>query len=106
MASLCEELERRPTDVLALKAALESLLGFLASDEGRTDGNCRAVDSFVGVANTYGWSGDWEHVPESLRGILSDMGGALHDTIQAPEIAANFASTPEQLLQRVRGVDA
>jgi hypothetical protein len=27
------------------------------------------------------------------------MGGALHDTVQYPDIARNFEATPEQLLQ-------
>jgi hypothetical protein len=27
---------------------------------------------------------------------------ALHDTITAPQVAENFGSTPEQLLERVR----
>jgi hypothetical protein len=30
------------------------------------------------------------------------MGEALHDTVQAPEIAENFGCLPEQLLERVR----
>ena len=34
------------------------------------------------------------------------MSGTLHDAIYAPKIAANFGSLPEQLLERVRGIEA
>jgi len=44
---------------------------------------------------------NWEHVPEALSDILGDMGSALHDTVQTPEMAANFECTPEQLLTRL-----
>jgi len=33
---------------------------------------------------------------------MFDLGGALHDTITDPEIARNFESLPEQLLERVK----
>jgi len=45
-----------------------------------------------------------ERLPDAYVNILADMSGALHDTISAPEIAANFESTPEQLLARVRAL--
>jgi hypothetical protein len=41
-------------------------------------------------------------LPEPFVDILADMGSALHDTVSAPLIAANFQSTPEQLLERAR----
>ncbi|MCC6547948.1 hypothetical protein IT570_12350, partial [Candidatus Sumerlaeota bacterium] len=50
------------------------------------------------------WPEGWGHLPESFGEILNDMGGALHDTVTAPEIAQNFESTPEQLLERVRKI--
>ena len=33
------------------------------------------------------------------------VGGALHDTFSAPEIAENFLSTPEQLLGQLREIE-
>jgi hypothetical protein len=45
---------------------------------------------------------DADELPESFVEILSDMSGALHDTVSAPDIAANFESTPDQLLERAR----
>ena len=88
----------RPVDAPALRAAMISVLEFLASPRGRTDANCRAVDSFLMQDRT--WDGD--ELPESFVEILADMSGALHDTISAPDTAANFESTPEQLLERAR----
>ena len=72
------------------------LLEFLASPQGRTDANCRAVDSF------FTFDECWLDLPDALHDIFGDMAGALHDTISAPHIAHNFDSTPEQLLARVR----
>jgi len=46
------------------------------------------------------WDGD--RLPQAYVDILADMAGALHDTITAPDIAANFESTPEQLLETAR----
>ena len=36
--------------------------------------------------------------------ILAMMSEALHDTVQAPEIAQNFGCLPEQLLEKVRNL--
>jgi hypothetical protein len=88
----------RPFDSAAIKAAMLGLLEFLASPSGRTDANCRAVDSFLMLDEA--WSAD--ELPQSFVDILSDMSGALHDTVLAPDIAANFESTPEQLLERAK----
>ena len=81
-----------------LKRSLITLLEYLSSQEGRTDANCRAVDSFF-VAD-----GRWveRNLPDPFHDILADIAGALHDTVSAPEIAQNFDSTPEQLLKRAR----
>ncbi|MBM4020515.1 MAG: hypothetical protein FJ288_19720 [Planctomycetes bacterium] len=98
--AVCEEIERRPTDRATLRASLEGLLRFLSSPEGRTDANCRAVDIFFCLPEEHGWSGAWDHLPPEFQDLLGDFGGALHDTVTAPEIAQNFDSTPEQLLDR------
>src|SRR5262245_52664048 len=95
---LHEELQRTPAELSALRAAIIAVLEFLASPRGRTDANCRTVDSFLMRDET--WDGD--RFPQAYVDVLADMAGALHDTITAPDIAANFESTPEQLLERAR----
>ena len=91
-------LTRRPVDLPAARAAIVGVLEFLASPSGRTDANCQAVDFFL--MQDEAWDAD--KLPESFVEILADMSGALHDTVSAPDIAANFDSTPEQLLERAR----
>ena len=79
----------------ALRAALESVLVFLVSREGRTDANCSVTDQFISATEE-----QWRS--SSLAPILEDMGGTLHDAIHAENIARTFEATPEQLLDRVR----
>lgn len=88
-------LERSPN----LKADLEQLLAFLSSERGRTDANCCAVDRFFTSAEQA-----WRGLAPPLRSIFADMSGTLHDAIYAPQVASNFESLPEQLLERVRGL--
>jgi hypothetical protein len=105
VSGVCLELRRRPPDPITLRKVLEDLLVFLASSAGRSDENCRAVDSFFCIPEVYGWEVDWTHLPAPFQELLSDIGGILHDTVSAPEIARNFESTPEQLLERVRRIN-
>ena len=94
-----EKIVKQPPDFQEIKSSLENLLTFLGSESGRTSANCVATDLFFALEN---WSIDWESFPEPLTDILGDMGGALHDTVSHPEIARNFYSLPEQLLERVQ----
>jgi len=84
-------------------ASLQRLLGFLASAVGRTNGNVWTADLFFCLPEE--WGGDWSHLPDEFRNILDDMGGALHDTLSYPEIAADSDALPEQLLERVNRID-
>ena len=86
-------------DAAALRDALERLLEFLTTERGRTDANCSTTDAFISATEP-----QWQSAPEPLRAILDDMGGTLHDAIHAPNIAKTFEATPEQLLERVRGL--
>jgi len=49
----------------------------------------------------------WGHIDEVdavdniVADVLRDMSTALHDSIEAPDVARNFDSTPEQLLIRL-----
>ncbi len=90
-----------PLDLVEVAVALECLLVFLTSPAGQTDANCTAIDSFLCL-------GEFERpeLPDVFQEILADMAGALHDTVSDPEIAANFDSTPEQLLVRIRRITA
>jgi|SRR5882762_1542465 len=101
LLAVYDELAKRSTALRPLKIAIERLLTFLSSAAGRTNANCWAADLFFALGE--GWGDvDWEHVPEALGDILGDMGSALHDTVQTPEMAENFECTPEQLLTRLR----
>ena len=101
LAELRAAVLRPAVDLDALTAALRRVLEFLASPHGRTSANCWAVDVFCMDPETWDERG-FEHLPLGLADILGDMGGALHDTVQAPEIAENFDSTPERLLARLQ----
>jgi hypothetical protein len=96
-------IRHRPTDLGQLRQAMEALFAFLSSPKGGTDANCRATDAFFleGVFD----DGYWGHLPEPFKAILWDAGGQLHDTIDAPEIAVSFESTPQQSLARTRVLD-
>ena len=86
-----------PLDVPAVKSSLIALLEYLGSSAGRTDANCNAVDHFFSLDDDL----PLERLPDPLQDVFAHM-DALHDTITAPQIAENFSSTPEQLLERVR----
>ena len=94
------ELSKENLDYKALKESLINLLQYLSSPEGRTDENCRYIDYFF--QNNDVWVDS--DLPERLHDIFADMSGALHDTVSAPQIAYNFYSTPEQLLERVKKI--
>ncbi|MGD8253400.1 MAG: hypothetical protein PVJ11_05470 [Syntrophobacterales bacterium] len=87
-------------DLKVIKRALLDLLSFLSQPEHRTDENCGAVDLFFCINDH--WDVRWGNLPEGYRHLLDDIGGALHDTISAPEIAQSLESTPEQLLARAQ----
>ena len=90
----------RPFDGPGLKKSLQDLLQYLAG-EGRTNANCWATDRFFGLSQ--GWKRDWaeQQLPENYHDVLANDGEALHDTVQAPDVARNFGCLPEQLLERV-----
>jgi hypothetical protein len=85
-------------NLVELKAELIALLQHLSAPGGRTDENCKAVDSRFGLADT--WLD--KDLPHDFHDLLAYMSEALHDTISAPDIAVNFGCTPEQLLETAR----
>jgi|SRR3954465_487274 hypothetical protein len=94
-------IQSTPLNLPTLKEGLEHLLTFLAG-EGRTNANCWATDLFF--MSSEGWERDWSELklPEDFQEVLARIGEALHDTVQAPEVAANFGCLPEQILDLVR----
>jgi hypothetical protein len=97
-------IRHQPTELPLLVDALELLFAFLASPEGRTDVNVRYTGSFLlgGVLD----KSRWAHLPQPFQDILFDAGAQLDDTFRAPEVAANFDSSPEQLLDRTQWLRA
>ena len=91
--------QNRPVDLAPIKAALIALLEFLTSPAGRTDANCRAVDGFFFRDDSWVDA----KLPNAYHDVFAHM-DALHDTITAADIANNFGSTPEQLLERARSL--
>jgi hypothetical protein len=87
------------TNLGVIKSVLAELLVYLTSPEGRTSENCTTTDTFFELHDDYGFN--WFHLPEELQLILEDIGGQLHDTLEHPDTATNFESTPEQLLTRI-----
>ena len=96
MATLSEN----KVNLFKLKNEICLLLEHLTTEQGRTDINCQAVDYYF--MNNDLWAE--KELPDELHDIFSDMSGALHDTISSPDVAKNFDSTPEQLLDRLRKV--
>jgi hypothetical protein len=90
MQSVRAALFASPLDIATVKASLVALFKYLSSPTGRSDTNCRAVDSFFYLDDDL----PLERLPDSLHDIFAHM-DALHDTITAPHIAENFGSTPE-----------
>jgi hypothetical protein len=85
-------------DLAVVKTSLIALFEYLSSPVGRTDTNCCAVDGFFYLDDDL----PLERLPDSLQDVFAHM-DALHDTITAPQIAENFSSTPEALLEHLRG---
>jgi hypothetical protein len=98
------EVQQESPDLATLTLKLRRLLTFLASPRGRTNANCVAADLFF--MHNDRWERGWDHLPEPYQDLLGDLGGALHDTVSAPDIAENFYSTPEQLLAQLEQIES
>ena len=96
-------LHEEPMNLGNIKDSLVCLFTFLCKPKNRTHKNCRAVDLFfcVDCVDNH-LDVSWNSLPNEHRQLFNDIGGALHDTVVAPEIATNFKSTPEQLLSRAK----
>lgn len=85
------------------KKVAEEILIWL--NENNTDENCRKVDIYFSTQVELGEKAK-KMLPEVVQGIIFDLGSSLHDTHSSPDIANNFESTPEQLLERVRSLQS
>jgi hypothetical protein len=107
LIKLIEEVQNNlmehPANLSSIKNALEKLLNYLTNPAGRTDVNCNETDTYFCLHDDNGFH--WNHLPEDFQLILDDIGGQMHDTVQHPEMARNFESTPEQLLKRIRNLN-
>ena len=83
----------------AVQGKLVELLEYLCTDAGRTDANCKAVDYFFCLGD---WS--WDSLPAQYREMFADMGGALFDAVEDPDIAEAMQATPEALLEKAKGL--
>lgn len=86
-------------DLPSLRNSLIELTAFLAGD-GRSDANCCATDAFFSRID----GADIERLPADYQKLIALLGGALHDAVYAPHIAATFDSLPEQLLEQARAL--
>jgi len=100
---VCDVITAKPVVLPALHRALEELLEFLGSPSGRTNANCWAADMFFALES--GCDVEWDELPAGYRMLIDDIGGALHDTVSTPQVAEEFESTPEQLLDRLRAIE-
>lgn len=89
-------------DLGKIRSDLEALLLFLASPQGRREENCKYVDHYFMEHDSWTERG----LPDDLHEIFADISSALHDTCTAPNVAENFASTPELLLKRLKRMKA
>ncbi|MHB0998654.1 MAG: hypothetical protein ACYC27_05355 [Armatimonadota bacterium] len=104
---LYDEICRYPADLSMLKSALVDILAHLTTPEGRTDRNCRLLDKFVFfLCYEDDPIRDRKDIPDDFRLVIEDIGMGLHDAIDCPDIAANFESLPEQLLERAENLIA
>ena len=99
LSELREILQRERPTPKAVYGQLELILQELIREN--TDENCRKVDSYI---STQIDDAAVQNLPDALQEIIFDMGGALHDTHSNPDIAKNFFSTPEQLLERLKAL--
>ena len=101
VATLVLLLSPRPPDSSSIKRSCEEVLRLLRRKTSYTSENCRIIDAVVLLALENAGEDLKAELPEGLYKVLWDMGGQLHDSIQAREVAQNFASTPEALLARL-----
>ena len=101
LATLYEEAIRRPPDVARLDVAVEQVLRFLASPEGKTHDNCWVTSNFLTPGDDH-WEADWYDLPERYVAILHTMGHELWQAVEDPEWTENYGGLPEQLLNRFK----
>ena len=75
----------KPINLIRLHSSLEELIFFLTTSSGRTKENCEETDFYFLLHEDKGFI--WDHLPKDYQLILDDIGGHMHDTIEAPQIA-------------------
>jgi hypothetical protein len=102
MLEVYEVIKVQPTDLSRLRGALERLLVFVSSPEGRTNANYWAADLFSCLREAW----ETEVGRSHLYTMPSSQISAVHCTIpvQSPDVVKNVFSTPEQLLARLAAI--
>jgi len=103
LRGLYAEACRRPPVLPGLGTAIEQVLLFLASKEGRTHDNCWVTSNFLMPGNDF-WEADWYDLPKRYVEILAAMGHELWQAVEDPEWTQNYAGLPEQLLARLKSL--
>lgn len=87
-------------DERLLAFQLVILLSYLKYASGKDTQDFHRVGRYFLLKSN--WKYDWNHTSPEMAEILDDIAGTLHDSVDSPEIAENFESTPDQLLNRLR----
>ncbi len=82
-----------------IRTAIEAVLVWLNDPSNNIGENCEKISMFVATRIC---NDDLTKFPQDVQRILYDMGAGLYDTYKSPAVAANFESTPSQLLKRVQ----
>jgi len=105
LAELKDACRAPEPDELKTLLLLQRMLVALCDPENNSDANCKAIDLFVCLDILHPDPPETElpeTFPPRVREILEAMGGELHDTHSAPEIAENFRATPDHLLAQTQ----
>ena len=102
VAALVRQLTTKPRGSSSIKHSCEEVLKLLCRKTSYTSENCHIIDVVVRLALEDAGEELQGEISQDLYQVLWDMGGQLHDSIQACEVAENFASTPQALLARLR----
>jgi hypothetical protein len=104
LAGLRKALGCRARGSVAVARAVQGILEFLCSPSNDNDENCASAGHFIllDLLEDPEIKAAVSELPDELGLIIEDMGSFLDDVHTAPDIARNFESTPQQLLERLR----
>lgn len=101
---LYHEAVTEPPNTRRLFAAIERLLRYLGSSEGRTHDNLWVTSNFLVPGDEY-WEVDWADLPDPVVELLSRMSQEMWQAVEDPDWAKNYGSLPEQLLVQLKAYE-